>query len=75
MAVACAAMFVPLRVFLKPSIPQDRMNCGTPLPSHIVMMVLFGETRMLHIGISLNGIPLNRAVGVLASGNNRSFLR
>lgn len=74
MAVACAAIFVPLRVFLNPSMPQDRMNCGTPLASHIVMMVLLGDTRMLQIGISLKGTPLKRVVGVLASGKMRSFL-
>uniref|UniRef100_A0A182V531 Uncharacterized protein n=1 Tax=Anopheles merus TaxID=30066 RepID=A0A182V531_ANOME len=61
-AVACAAMFVPLRVFLKPSMPHERINCGTPLASVIEMMVLFGDTRMWQIGISLNGTPLIREV-------------
>lgn len=30
-AVAWAAILVPLRVFLKPSIPQERINRGTPV--------------------------------------------
>lgn len=75
MAVACAAMFVPFRVFLKPSIPHDRINCGAPLASQIVMIVLFGETRMLQMGISLKGTPPKRVVGVSTSGKKRSFLK
>lgn len=31
MAVACAAMLVPLRVFLNPSTPHERISLGTPL--------------------------------------------
>jgi hypothetical protein len=30
MAVACAAILVPLRAFLKPSIPHDLNNFTTP---------------------------------------------
>lgn len=31
MAVACAAMFVPFLVFLKPSTPHDLIIFGTPV--------------------------------------------
>jgi hypothetical protein len=31
MAVACAAMLVPLRAFLKPSIPHDLSNFTSPV--------------------------------------------
>lgn len=45
-----------------------------PAASVILIIVLFGETFILHIGISLNGIPLNILVGVVASGNMLAFL-
>lgn len=67
-AVACAAIFVPFLVFLKPSMPQDRMILGLPLPSHTVMIVLFGETRILQMGVSLKGTPSNKRFGVSSSG-------
>lgn len=74
-AVACAAIFVPFRLFLNPSIPHDRIICGTPLLSDKLIIVLFGETLMLQTGISLNGIPLNNCLGVSTVGNKDSFLK
>lgn len=68
MAVACAAIFVPFLVFLKPSMPQDRIMFGLPLPSHTVMIVLLGDTRILQIGVSLKGTPSKRRFGVSSSG-------
>ena len=72
-AVAWAAIFVPFLVFLKPSMPQDRNSFGTPVASQMVIMVLFLETRMLQMGMSLKAAPLIREVGVLASG--KTFVR
>lgn len=68
MAVACAAIFVPFLVFLKPSMPQDRIMFGLPLLSHTVMIVLLGDTRILQIGVSLKGTPSKRRFGVSSSG-------
>lgn len=73
MAVACAAIFVPFRVFLNPSMPQDRSSLGTPGASVIVMMVLFLDTLMLQIGMSLKASPLTSMLGVFASG--KTFMR
>lgn len=73
MAVAWAAIFVPLRVFLNPSMPQDRSNLGTPGASVMVMIVLFLDTRMLQIGMSLKASPLISVFGVLPSG--KTFIR
>lgn len=67
-AVACAAMFVPFLVFLKPSTPHERMICVIPLLSVILIIVLLGLVLMLTIGNSLKGIPKNSVVGVEASG-------
>lgn len=53
MAVAWAAIFVPFLVFLNPSMPQDRSSLGTPGASVIVMIVLFLDTRILQMGMSL----------------------
>lgn len=72
-AVACAAILVPFRVFLNPSIPQDRRSLGTPGASVMVMMVLFLDTRMLQMGMSLKASPLTSMLGVLASG--KTFIR
>jgi len=38
------------------------------------MFVLLGETRMLQMGSSLKGVPLNNWVAVLASGKNLALL-
>jgi len=94
-AVAWAAMLVPLRVFLNPSMPQDRISRrtpesstylvkypgfinglseGQPLWSVTEIIVLLGETRMLQMGSSLKGVPLNNWVAVLASGKNLALL-
>lgn len=70
MAVACAAILVPFRVFLNPSTPQDLIICGVPFVSHTVMMVLFGDTLILQTGRSLNAIPLNNRFGVFSSGKS-----
>ena len=40
----------------------------------ILIIVLFRDTLILHTGISLNGIPLNSAVGVVSSGKTLNFL-
>lgn len=56
-AVACAAMLVPFRVFLNPSIPQLLLIWGAPLLLVIVSVVLLGDVLMCTIGISLKGIP------------------
>ncbi|KAH0999230.1 hypothetical protein HUJ05_009562 [Dendroctonus ponderosae] len=56
-AVVCAAMLVPFRVFLKPSIPQDLISDGTPLASVKLKMVLLWDTRILIIGRFLKGMP------------------
>lgn len=74
MAVAWAAMFVPFLVFLKPSTPHDRIRSGVPLWSVIFMMVLFGDTLMLQMGISLYGMPWNNLVAVVSSGKMLIFL-
>lgn len=39
------------------------------------IIVLLGETRMLQMGSSLKGIPLNNVVAVLASGKNLALLK
>lgn len=72
-AVAWAAIFVPFRVFLKPSIPQDRSSLGFPRVSVIVMIVLFLDTRILQIGMSLKAAPLISVFCVLPSG--KTFIR
>lgn len=73
MAVAWAAILVPFRVFLNPSMPQDRSNFGTPGASVMVIIVLFLDTRMLQMGMSLNASPLIKEFGVLTSG--KTFTR
>lgn len=74
-AVAWAAMFVPFLVCLNPSIPQLRINTGTPLSFVMLIIVLFGETFMLQIGIFSNGIPSNVLRCELASGKMETFLK
>lgn len=56
-AVACAAIFVPLRVFLNPSQPHVHVKCTIPLASVTVMIVLFGVVLILTMGNSLNCVP------------------
>jgi hypothetical protein len=45
MAVACAAIFVPFRAFLKPSIPHDLNNFTTPATeNYSLLRNLFGAS-------------------------------
>lgn len=63
-------MLVPLRVFLKPSMPHDLISCGVPAASVRLMIVLFGEVLTLITGRSLKGTPLKSRFGVSMSGKS-----
>ena len=55
-AVACAAILVPLRVFLKPSMPQVLINLTSPIIEYKISTNVV--TRHMHSKIFPISIPL-----------------
>lgn len=54
---------------------QYAVSIVLPFASVKEIMVLLGVTRILQIGKSANGTPLNNSVGVDESGKNLCFLQ